>query len=152
MITDRYRSALSAPPPKGGRNAHLLGAASLAVYAGRTKAEDVDEIGEAWGYNPTEAAAEVGHAYEKALALGKRPFSQDGHPGQPVPGFRLAPVHRDPPPLGAGAASYVARVPPEQRQGFVMPKMATATANHVNEIVRRIFAAARAAVSALPTV
>jgi hypothetical protein len=102
-IEDRYRRQLEAPPPKGNRNAHLLGVASNAVRCGFSLDQAIQEIGDAWGYTPTEYG-EIRHAYQSAIQKGARPFET----GRPP---RMSPVifRKSPPKIGDGARGFVER-------------------------------------------
>jgi hypothetical protein len=102
-IEDRYRRQLACPPPKGGRNVHLLGVASNAVRCGFSVEQAVQEIGEAWDYSADEHG-EIRHAYQSALKKGARPF-ETGCPHKPL----LPAVRKQRPRIGDGARGFVER-------------------------------------------
>ncbi|MEI7947956.1 MAG: hypothetical protein WCJ02_14740 [bacterium] len=102
-IEDRYRRQLACPPPKGGRNVHLLGVVSNAVRCGFSVEQAVQEIGEAWGYSAGEYG-EIRHAYQSALKKGAHPF-ETNRPQKPW----LPPAKKPPPKIGDGARGFVER-------------------------------------------
>jgi hypothetical protein len=102
-IEDRYRRQLACPPPKGGRNTHLLGVASNAVRCGFSVEQAVQEIGEAWGYSAGEHG-EIRHAYQSALKKGAQPFEMN-RPQKPW----LPAAKKQPPKIGDGARGFVER-------------------------------------------